>query len=127
MYWRILPTLLLSSSAFASTAKHPEQHSSLIFTMLLFMGCFYFMIIRPQQKSSRDQEQMLAELKVGDEVIFSEGILGKIHKINDHFLTIKTQQNQFLLVEKSAVKRTLIRGTFGQAQKTANKTLASKG
>ena len=49
--------------------------------LILIFVIFYFFLIRPQQKKIKDHKQMVSELKRGDEIITSGGIVGKIEKI----------------------------------------------
>jgi preprotein translocase subunit YajC len=65
-----------------------QQYSGLIIS-LVFLGAFYFLLIRPQQKKEKKIREMRSNLKVGDEVITIGGIYGKITKIKDDVLTIE--------------------------------------
>lgn len=65
-----------------------QQYSGLIIS-LVFLGAFYFLLIRPQQKKEKKIREMRNNLKVGDEVITIGGIYGKITKIKDDVLTIE--------------------------------------
>jgi preprotein translocase subunit YajC len=51
--------------------------------MILIFLVFYFLLIRPQEKKRKAQEQIINNIKKGDEVITSSGIFGKIVKINE--------------------------------------------
>jgi len=60
--------------------------------LLPFVGMFaifYFLIIRPQGKKMKDHEKMLGELKRGDPVVTSSGILGTIDGLNDLVVTLE--------------------------------------
>ncbi|QDK47442.1 preprotein translocase subunit YajC [Bdellovibrio sp. ZAP7] len=50
---------------------------------------FYFLIIRPQSKRQKEHQKFLTELKRGDEVITSSGILGRLEGITDQFVTVE--------------------------------------
>lgn len=77
--------------------------------MVLFyvaiIAIFYFLFIRPQKKQEKRMREMLAELKVGDEVISIGGIKGKIRKIKDDYVVIETGADKTPIeFEKNAIK-----------------------
>tara|TARA_B100000700_G_scaffold308993_1_gene387396 strand:+ start:451 stop:795 length:345 start_codon:yes stop_codon:yes gene_type:complete len=52
--------------------------------LILIFGVFYILLIRPQQKKVKQHREMLNDLKRGDKIITSGGIIGKINKVNDN-------------------------------------------
>ena len=52
--------------------------------LILIFVIFYFFLIRPQQKKIKEHKKMVGNLKRGDEVITSGGIVGKIEKVHDN-------------------------------------------
>ena len=52
--------------------------------LILIFGVFYILLIRPQQKKVKLHREMLNNLKRGDKIITSGGIIGKISKVNDN-------------------------------------------
>ena len=52
--------------------------------LILIFVIFYFFLIRPQQKKIKDHKLMVSQLKRGDEIVTSGGIIGKIEKISDN-------------------------------------------
>jgi preprotein translocase subunit YajC len=71
--------------------------------MILMFGVFYFLIIRPQSKKAKLHQQMLAELKKGDDVVTTGGVLGRITGIKDDEVTLQVQEGVRLRVLRSAV------------------------
>lgn len=65
-----------------------QQFSPLLMS-LVFLGIFYFLLIRPQQKKNKQIQEMRNNLKTGDYIITIGGIQGKIIKIKDDVLTIE--------------------------------------
>jgi len=57
--------------------------------MVLMVVIFYFLLIRPQQRKAKEQRQFLDNLKRGDRVITSGGLVGEITAINDQILTLE--------------------------------------
>lgn len=83
---------LLVNTAFAQSAAPAGGQPSTIemFVPFIFIFViFYFLIIRPQSKRQKDHQKFLSDLKRGDEVITSSGILGRIEGITDQFVTVE--------------------------------------
>lgn len=70
----------------------PEQLQSLFSFgwIILTFVLFYFVLIRPQKKREKKEQEMLKALKVGDNVVTIGGICGKIVSIKDENLVIET-------------------------------------
>ena len=51
--------------------------------LILMFAIFWFLLIRPQQKRAKAHKQMLAELKRGDHVMTSSGLIGRIMEISE--------------------------------------------
>ena len=52
--------------------------------LILIFGVFYILLIRPQQKKVKQHREMLNNLKKGDKIVTSGGIVGTITKVNDN-------------------------------------------
>jgi len=90
---------MLQMSAQASGGGFME----LMLPMILVFGVFYFLVIRPQSKQRRERELMLTQLKAGDEVITTGGILGKIKSIRDNIVTLEVSSGVKLRVLQSQI------------------------
>src|SRR5436189_3290952 len=80
--------------------------SSLIFTILPFVfifGIFYFLVIMPQKKQKQQLQDMIAALRMNDEVVTNGGIIGKIKEIKETSFIIQSAEKSFLEIGKSAV------------------------
>lgn len=78
-----------------------------ILTMVLMIVVFYFILIRPQRKKDKETKQMLANLKVGDNITTIGGIVGTIIKIKDEKIVIETgtkTEKQPMTLERWAVR-----------------------
>ena len=71
--------------------------------MLLIIGVFYMLLIRPQQKRQRELQQTIAELKTGDRVVTTGGIIGTITTVRDTSLLIRSADKSILEIARSAV------------------------
>lgn len=77
--------------AWAQAAQEPSLPGILATPLpafVLVFVIFYFLLIRPQQKKSREHREMLDKLKKNDEVMTSGGIYGKVVSLNDKDNTV---------------------------------------
>ena len=76
--------------------------------LILIFVIFYFFLIRPQQKRIKDHKVMVSNLKRGDEVVTSGGIVGKIEKVHeDDKIDLTISDNVTVQVIKSTVQSLL--------------------
>lgn len=89
----------------------PREGGNATLIFLMQMGAiffiFYFLLIRPQRKEQEKHRRMIEELKKGDEVITSGGIIGTVVHIQDDRVTIKTAENTRLVVERARIGRVI--------------------
>ncbi|WP_036300406.1 preprotein translocase subunit YajC [Methylotenera sp. L2L1] len=98
------------SNAYAATAPATDFTSFLPLVVIFLL--FFFMIIRPQMKQAKEQRNMIAALQKGDEVVTSGGIVGKITKVTDTFVTVEIAPNTEITVQKHAIQSALPKGTI---------------
>ena len=80
--------------------------------MIIIFVLFYFMLIRPQMKQAKEQKAMIEALKAGDEVATTGGVLGKVTKVGDNFVSVEIATNTVVNVQKHAVQTLLPPGTI---------------
>ncbi len=83
--------------------------------IVLMFVILYFLMIRPQMKKAKEHKTMLEGLQKGDEVV-AVGILGRIAKISDNYLTLEVAPNVSIQVQKQSVTQLLPKGTMKDAQ-----------
>src|SRR3989475_12107661 len=71
--------------------------------MILIFGIFYLLLIRPQQKKQRQLQATIAELKSGDKVITTGGVIGTITAVRDTSFLIRSAEKTILEIARSAV------------------------
>ncbi|HCX31946.1 MAG TPA: preprotein translocase subunit YajC [Blastocatellia bacterium] len=71
--------------------------------MLLIIGVFYVLLIRPQQKRQRELQQTISQLKTGDRVVTTGGIIGTITTVRDTSFLIRSADKSILEIARSAV------------------------
>ena len=76
---------------------------SQIITIVLIIGVFCFLLIRPQKKTQEEHKKMLASLKKNDEVVTAGGIHGTVANVKDNSVTLKVDDNVKIEVQKSSV------------------------
>jgi preprotein translocase subunit YajC len=79
---------------------------------LAILVFFYFILIRPQAKRSKEQKQMLAALGKGSEVVTTGGILGKVAEIDENFVKLEVADNSFIQVQRHAIANMMPKGTY---------------
>ncbi len=80
--------------------------------LIILVVLFYFMLIRPQMKRSKEHKDMLGKLAKGDEVITSGGLAGVVREIGENYLTVEIADNVPVKVQRSAVVSVLPKGSL---------------
>jgi preprotein translocase subunit YajC len=96
----------------AAPAAAQQSPTSLVVMFLIFFIFIYFAIWRPQNKRAKEQQTLLASLAKGDEVMTSGGVIGRIAKLNDQFLTLLVANDVEIIMQKSSVVSVLPKGTI---------------
>ena len=71
--------------------------------MLLVFGVFYMLLIRPQQRKQKELQSTIAQLKTGDKVVTSGGVIGVITAVRDTSFLIRSADKSILEIARSAV------------------------
>lgn len=98
--------LRLATTAAPPPEGAPDTEGHWVMVALFYGGLFaifYFLLIRPQTKKSRETQDMQAALKKGDSVVTSGGMYGTVHKIKDDVITLQVADGVHLKFRKSAV------------------------
>jgi preprotein translocase subunit YajC len=80
--------------------------------LVLMFVVMYFLMIRPQQKRAKEQKAMMDALAKGDEVVTSGGILGKVSKVTDAYVTVEVAAGTEIVVQKPSITTLLPKGTL---------------
>lgn len=81
------------------TSKSIQSTIMSFVPMILIFGVFYFLLIRPQEKKRKAQEQMINTIKKSDDVITNSGIFGKIVKVNDTDASLDLEISQGVIIK----------------------------
>lgn len=105
----------LMSSATPATASPSAVTSDSGFSIVMIVAIcvlFYFMLLRPQSKRAKDHRNLVSNLKKGDEVVTSGGLLGKVISLDEQFIKINLAEGIDVNVQRAAVTNVLPKGTI---------------
>lgn len=99
------PVLPAGGAGAASTALTPPApgFASMLLPFAAMFAVVYFLMIRPQQKKMKEQQDLLSQLKQGDEVLTTSGILGTITGLTDKVVTLEIAEKVRIKMLKSQV------------------------
>jgi len=84
--------------------------------IVLMFVILYFLMIRPQMKRQKEHRNLVAALAKGDEVVTAGGLLGKVSKVTDTYISVEiadlADRPVEVLVQKTAVSTVLPKGTI---------------
>jgi preprotein translocase subunit YajC len=84
--------------------------------IILMFVILYFLMIRPQMKRQKEHRNLIAALAKGDEVVTAGGMLGKVTKVNDSYVTVEVSELADkpveVIMQKSSVSTVLPKGTI---------------
>ena len=102
------------SNAYAQTSTSMFGAGGLagFLPIIIMFAVLYFIMIRPQMKRQKEQRQLIDALGKGDEVITAAGILGRVTKVTDIYVTLEVSTGTELVIQKSAVTMLLPKGTL---------------
>jgi preprotein translocase subunit YajC len=105
---KMIELLAMAGQTPPGTEPNPKAQ---MFQMVVMFGAlglmFYFMMIRPQQKQRKEQENLMKNLKTGDKVLLSSGIIGMIANVKEKTLMVKIADNVKIEVLRTAVSAVL--------------------
>ena len=71
--------------------------------ILLIFVVFYLLVIRPQQKRQRELQETISQLKAGDRIVTTGGIIGTITVVRDSSFLIRSADKSILEIARTAV------------------------
>lgn len=83
---------------FAPSGQGGPGISAFVIQIGLFIGIFYFLLIRPQRRQAAQHKQLLESLQRGDQVVTSSGIVGEVVHIKDDQVTIRSGEAKFVIL-----------------------------
>jgi preprotein translocase subunit YajC len=100
------------SNAYAQAAGGGESGFMGLLPIVLMFVLLYFLMIRPQMKRAKEHKQMVEALQKGDEVITSGGVVGRISKMGEAYVSLEIAPNTEISVQRASVQTLLPKGTM---------------
>ena len=107
---------MIISPAFAQAAPSGDPGYIGLLPIILMFVLLYFLMIRPQMKRAKETKQMIEALQKGDEVITAGGVVGRITKLGDAYISLEIAPNTEISVQKAAIQVLLPKGTIKNIQ-----------
>ena len=103
--------------AFAQATGTPGAGDfvGMILPLVMIMVVFWFLLIRPQQKKAKEHQALVSKLSVGDEVVTTGGILGRVTDVGDTFITLEVADGVRVKVQKFQIASLMPKGTLKSA------------
>ena len=76
---------------------------SMLPMFLIIFGIFYFLVIMPQRRQQKETQELIANLKINDEVVTNGGVIGKIKEVRETSFIIQSADKSFIEIARSAV------------------------
>jgi len=103
---------LFISDAMAAGGQAAEPGFGSLIPLVLIFVIFYFLLLRPQMKRAKEHKKMTESLAKGDEVVTNGGLLGRITKMDDSFVTLEVSEGVNVKVQRNAVGSMMPKGTL---------------
>jgi preprotein translocase subunit YajC len=100
------------NEAWAQTAAPGGADLMSMLPIILMFIVLYFVMIRPQMKRAKEHKGMVDALQKGDEVVAAGGVLGKVTKVADNYVTLEIADKVEIKVQRPAVQLVLPKGTI---------------
>ena len=72
--------------------------------MIVIIILMWILMMRPQRKKEKEDQKFRSALKKGDRVVFSGGIYGKVHSVDEHTVDVEVSNGVVMTVEKSMIQ-----------------------
>lgn len=99
----------------AGTHMKSGGSSMSMLLMLFLVVAFYFLLVRPQTKRAKEHKQLVEKVSVGDEVVTTAGILGRVKSMDDTYVVLSVGTTE-LTLQKNALASVLPKGTLDSIQ-----------
>jgi preprotein translocase subunit YajC len=107
---------VIISPAYAQSVGGADGGLMGFLPIILLFVILYFLMIRPQMKRAKEQKAMIEALQKGDEVIAAGGMVGRITKLGEQYVTLEIAPNTEVIVQRGAVQVPLPKGTLKTLQ-----------
>ena len=102
----------LAHAQTAGAAADPMGGLMQMLPMILMFVVLWFLMIRPQMKKAKEHKALLAGLAKGDEVVTQGGIVGKVTKVGENYVSVEIAEGTEVVVQKPSIGLVLPKGTL---------------
>jgi len=85
--------------------------------LVLILGVFYVLLIRPQQQKAKEHEAFVQALKAGEQVVTNSGLFGKVLELREHDVTLEIAPNVRVRHERAKIAAAVRKGGAAKASK----------
>jgi preprotein translocase subunit YajC len=96
-----------------TTSARPSMLPFLI-QFVAIIAIFWFLLIRPQRRRAQEHQNLLSQLKKGDEVMTDGGLIGEVVHIKEDRVTLKTAESTRVVVARTKIARVFTGSTTGE-------------
>lgn len=102
----------LAHAQTAAASSDPTGGLMQMLPMVLMFVVLYFLMVRPQMKKAKEHKALIAGIAKGDEVVTGGGLVGKVVKIGENYVTLEVAEGTEIVVQKPAIGLVLPKGTL---------------
>ncbi|MDR2366052.1 MAG: preprotein translocase subunit YajC [Zoogloeaceae bacterium] len=108
---------IASAQEVAATGANAAQSGGIMgfLPLILILVFFWFIMIRPQMKRTKEHKQLVESLQKGDEVVTQGGLAGRISKLGENYVALEAISGAEVLVQRAAIVLALPKGTLKSA------------
>ena len=102
----------LAHAQTAAASSDPTGGFMQLLPMILMFAVLWFLMVRPQMKKAKEHKALIAAIAKGDEVVTGGGLVGKVVKIGENYVTLEIAEGTEVVVQKPAIGLVLPKGTL---------------
>ena len=95
--------MLCDAAPAAANAQPAGGGMGMLVPMLLILAIFYFMMIRPQQRTEKERRKMIDELRAGAKIVFAGGLMGTIQEATEKTFKVEIAPGTTIEIARSCV------------------------
>jgi preprotein translocase subunit YajC len=119
---KLLELIAMAPQPQPGTEPNPTgQMLQMVGMLAVFGAMFYFLLIRPQQKQKKEQENLLKNIKSGDRVLTTGGLYGIVTNVKERSFMVKIADNVKVEVAKSAIGTVVQKSAEGESSSGESK------
>jgi len=95
--------ILLVAQACTTTGEEGGGGFGSFLPLIIILALLWLVLLRPQQKRAKNRREMLSRLEVGDEVLMSSGVYGRIHSFDEQTVLVDIADNVRIKVTRDSI------------------------